>query len=116
MGDILFKAGKQLRISTKDLSWIARQRDLIFGAVQGSSTQNAAEGIDLLIGKAPEPNANTQVPNVLDVYYAIQNEEQLEKIRHASIGDDVLLIVETSGLEGRVVAVNIRDKDKIITP
>lgn len=116
MGDILFKAGKQVRLNTKDLSWIARDSDLTFGAARGSSTQNAPEGVDLLIGEVPEANANTLLPTVIDVYFAKQNEEQLEKVNHASIGDDVLLVIETSGLEGRVVVANIRDKDKIITP
>lgn len=116
MGDIVFTGKKNVQVNAKDVSWISRQMDLVFGANKGKSNQQANDGVDLLIGQAPEPETKTFDAEVIDVYFAVEKKDAApEKITSASIGDDVLLVLKTKGLAGKVVALNLRDTGKIIS-
>lgn len=114
MGDILFKAGKQLRINTKDLSWIARQNDLTFGAARGSSTQNAPEGVDLLIGEAPEATNRTGQAEVLNAYIGRLKENKYVRAPWGGIGEQLFLVIKTNGLAGKQISANVVDRDGLL--
>jgi N-acetylmuramoyl-L-alanine amidase len=112
MGDIVFKA-KKIVDQSPSATWIADGGDTTLGA-SGLVKQKGDAGVDLLIGKAPQKDDNKNA-TVLDAYFAKLKDKKYERISWGSVEDDVYVIVQTTGLVGKEVGINILDREGTIT-
>ncbi|KQO22474.1 hypothetical protein ASF10_08845 [Flavobacterium sp. Leaf82] len=78
--------------------------------ITDSAQRNKVEKIETT--GAPVPNLEAMVT---DAYFAKKIDNNYKKISWSGINDEVYLVVKTIGLIGKVIEINLKDKDGIIT-
>lgn len=67
--------------------------------------------------KKREVKETTEINSVTvtDAYFSRLVNNKYEKIKWAGVGDEIYVVIKTSGLSGKTVEVNILDKDGVLT-
>ncbi len=112
MGNIIF-TGKRIVDKSPVATWVAEGGDVTLGA-GGLVKQKGDNGVDLLIGQPP-PKQNTAAAIVLDAYFARLKDGKYIRSSWGGIGEELYIVVQTSGLTGKEIEVNIKDREGIIT-
>lgn len=111
MGDIVF-TGKKIIDQSPAATWIADGGDMTLGAT-GLVKQKGDAGVDLLIGKVPVKENNKNAV-VLDAYFAKLKDKKYDRTSWGGLEDELYVVVQTTGLIGKEVEINIQDREGII--
>lgn len=111
MGNIIF-TGKKIIDNSPKATWVAEGGDVTLGA-GGLVKQKGDAGVDLLIGQPPA-REDKATATVLDAYFARLKDKKYVRTAWGGVGEELYVVVLTSGLTGKEVEINILDRDAVI--
>ncbi|WP_118952001.1 N-acetylmuramoyl-L-alanine amidase [Taibaiella helva] len=111
MGNIIF-TGKKIIDNSPVATWVAEGGDVTLGA-GGLVKQKGDAGVDLLIGQPP-PKDDKATATVLDAYFARLKDKKYIRTSWGGVGEELYVVVQTSGLAGKEIGINILDRDGIV--